>query len=119
MAKFSVTGVESGASDLGAIVEVDGEYLFPFSNGPNDILQRHRAAQEGVDTFPASRIMEAGNRYEDVNRLWFEDDFKVTVTPPQKGYRNKICNLVASLDGLDDRAEPLRRLAEYIVARGH
>jgi hypothetical protein len=100
MAKFSVTGVESGASDLGAIVEVDGEYLFPFSNGPNDILQRHRAALDGVDTFPASRVMEGGNRFEDAIRKWFEDDYGVKVKHPKKGYRSKRCNLVASLDGL-------------------
>ena len=106
MVKFSVTGVEIGASDLGAIVEVDGEFLFPFGNGPNDILQRHRAALDGVDTFPASRVMEGGNRFEDAIRLWFEDDFNVAVTPPQRGYRNKNCNLVASLDGLIKEKEP-------------
>jgi len=123
MAKFSVTGVESGASDLGAIVEVDGEYLFPFGNGPNDILQRHRAAQDGIDIFPASRIMEAGNRFEDAIRLWFEDDYKVTVTPAQKGYRNKICNLVASLDGLIEEEKPFtitdhRGIAHTLEGKG-
>jgi len=44
MAKFSKTGFESGASDLGAIVPVGGQYLRPFGNTPNDILKRHRAA---------------------------------------------------------------------------
>jgi len=106
MAKYSVTGVESGASDLGAIVPVDGEHLFPFSNGPNDILLRHRAAQDGVDTFPASRVMEGGNRFEDAIRKWFEDDFGVKVKHPKKGYRSKRCNLVASLDGLIEEKKP-------------
>jgi hypothetical protein len=123
MAKYSVTGVESGASDLGALVKVGGEHLFPFGNGPNDILQRHRAAQDGVDTFPASRVMEGGNRYEDVNRLWFEDDFGVKVKHPKKGYRNKHCNLVASLDGLIEEKKPFtitdhQGLAHTLEGRG-
>lgn len=98
--KYSITGKESGASDLGAIVPVAGEYLRPFGNSPNDVLTRHRAALEGVDTFPASRIMEAGNRFEDAIRLWFEDEFSVTVKVADKGYRSENCNLVASLDGI-------------------
>lgn len=99
MAKFSRTGYESGASDLGAIVPVAGEYLQPFGNSPNDILTRHRAALEGVDLFPASRIMEAGNRFEDAIRTWFEDEYNVQVIVPTEGYPAPNCNLVASLDG--------------------
>jgi len=123
MAKYSVTGVESGASDLGAIVEVDDEYLFPFGNGPNDILQRHRAALDGVDTFPASRVMEGGNRFEDAIRLWFEDDYGVKVNHPKKGFRNKSCNLVASLDGLIEEKKPFaitdhRGIAHTLVGKG-
>ena len=98
--KHSITGKESGASDLGAITPVDQEYLLPFGNSPNDMLQRHRAAQEGVDLFPSTRVMEAGNRFEDAIRAWFEDDFNIKVEHPQKGFRNKHCNLVASLDGI-------------------
>ena len=100
MAKFSQTGIESGASDLGAIVQVDGKFLEPFGNTPNDILQRHRAALEGVDLFPASRIMDAGNRFEDAIRQWFEDEYNVTVELAEQGYRSPNCNLVASLDGI-------------------
>ena len=98
--KYSITGKESGASDLGAIVPVASEYLRPFGNSPNDVLTRHRAALEGVDTFPASRIMEAGNRFEDAIRQWFEDEFNCIVDIPTKGFRSKHCNLVASLDGV-------------------
>lgn len=100
MAKFSQTGIESGASDLGAIVQVDGKFLEPFGNTPNDILQRHRAALEGVDLFPASRIMDGGNRFEDAIRQWFEDEYNVTVELAEQGYRSPNCNLVASLDGI-------------------
>ena len=100
MSKFSVTGQESGASDLGAITPVNGEYLLPFGNSPNDVLKRHRAAQDGVDLFPSNRIMEAGNRFEGVIREWFEDDFDCKVMHPKIGYRNEHCNLVASLDGM-------------------
>ena len=100
MAKYSVTGVESGASDIGSIINVDGDYLYPFGNTPNDILQRHRAALDGVDLFPSSRIMEAGNRFEGVIRDWFEDDFHIKVGVPSSGYRAKECNMVASLDGI-------------------
>jgi hypothetical protein len=100
MAKFSKTGYESGASDLGAIVPVNGEFLLPFGNTPNDILQRHRAALDGTDLFPSSRIMEAGNRFEDAIRGWFEDDFHCKVDKAIDGFRSDDCNLVASLDGI-------------------
>jgi len=102
MAKFSKTGYESGASDLGAIVPVNGEFLLPFGNTPNDILQRHRAALDGTDLFPSSRIMEAGNRFEPAIRNWFEDDFHVQVDRVVEGFRSEKCNLVASLDGIID-----------------
>lgn len=100
MAKFSLTGYETGASDLGAIVPVGGVYQMPFGNSPNDVLTRHRAALEGVDLFPASRIMEAGNRFEDAIRIWFEDEFNCQVETVTQGYRSERCNLVASLDGI-------------------
>ena len=103
--KFSVTGKETGASDTGAITPVKGEYLKPFGNTPNDVLKRHRAAQDGVDLFPSSRIMEAGNRFEGVIREWFQDDFNIKVEVPTKGYKNEHCNLVASLDGIIDAGD--------------
>jgi len=113
MAKHSRTGVESGASDLGAIVPVNGEYLSPFGNSPNDILKRHRAAQDGVDAFSATRVMEGGNRFEDATRQWFEDDFNQAVKHPKRGYRNKKCNLVASLDGIIDSSPGAFVITDY------
>jgi len=53
-----------------------------------------------VDLFPTSRIMDAGNRFEDAIRQWFEDEFSCVVDIPTKGYRADSCNLVASLDGV-------------------
>ena len=96
--KFSKTGYESGASDLGAIVEVEGKFLMPFGLTPNDIIERHKNALAGIEQ-RSTRVMEGGNRYEQTNREWFEDDFQVKVDCPKQGYRNKTCNLVASLDG--------------------
>jgi hypothetical protein len=96
--KFSKTGYESGASDLGAIVEVEGKFLMPFGLTPNDIIDRHKNALAGIEQ-RSTRVMEGGNRYEQTNREWFEDDFQVKVDCPKQGYRNKTCNLVASLDG--------------------
>jgi len=100
--KFSVTGRECGASDTGAITQVNGKYLMPFGTSPNDMLKRHRAAQDGVQLFPSTRIMEGGNRFEAATREWFEDDHGIKVTLPRKGFKNKHCNLVASLDGQID-----------------
>jgi len=100
MAKFSKTGYESGTSELGGIVKVNDEYLIPFGNTPGDILQRHRAALDGIDLFPSSRIMEAGNRFEPAIRDWFEDDFHCKVATATEGFRSEHCNLVASLDGI-------------------
>tara|TARA_Y100000310_G_scaffold219707_1_gene221114 strand:- start:1775 stop:2746 length:972 start_codon:yes stop_codon:yes gene_type:complete len=100
MAKFSKTGYESGASDLPAIVPVDGAFLLPFGNTPNDVLLRHRAALDGTDLFPSSRIMEAGNRFERAIHDWFEDDFHCEVATATEGFRSDDCNLVASLDGI-------------------
>jgi len=100
MAKFSKTGYESGASDIPAITPVDGEFLLPFGNTPHDVLQRHRAALDGVDLFPASRIMEAGNRFERAIHDWFEDEFNCEVATATEGFRSENCNLVASLDGI-------------------
>jgi|TARA_Y100000296_G_C5174762_1_gene259446 hypothetical protein len=102
MAKFSKTGFESGASDLPAITPVNGEFLLPFGTTPNAVLARHRAALDGVDLFPSSRIMEAGNRFEPAIRGWFEDDFYIMVEEAIEGYPSKNTNLVASLDGIID-----------------
>lgn len=102
MAKYSVTGQESGASDAPHITLVRGEYLCTFGVTPNDVLKRHRAAQDGIELMVPTRIMEAGNRFEPAARGWYEDDFNVKIDHPDKGFRNEYCNLVASLDGIID-----------------
>lgn len=100
MAKFSVTGKESGCSDLGWIVPIDGEYQTLYRKTANDILRRHRAAQDGVVLERPSAVMRRGNYFEDAARQWWIDDFGIDVEHPKKGYRSKQCNLAASLDGL-------------------
>lgn len=99
MAKFSQTGVELGCSELGVIVPVGGKYLQPFGQTPNDALQRHRAAQDGLDINEPTRIMIAGNRFEAATREWFCHDFDTEVSLPNTGLQSRNCNLVASLDG--------------------
>ena len=105
--KYSVTGKESGASDLPFILRVQNQYLCPFGITPNDTLAKHRAAlalapMEGIsgETEEATGFMKAGNYFEDGARQWFMDEFRAKLTHPTEGYRNKYCNLVASLDGL-------------------
>jgi hypothetical protein len=98
--KYSITGKESGASDLPFILRVQGEYLCPFGITPNDTLAKHRAALAGEEPEEATGYMKAGNYFEDAARQWFMDEFGAKLTHPTEGYRNKYCNLVASLDGL-------------------
>ena len=100
MAKFSVTGKESGCSDLPWIVMVNGNYQTLYGKTANDVLRRHRAAQDGVELERPSAIMRRGNYFEDAARQWWIDDFGIDVQHPEKGYRSKHCNLAASLDGL-------------------
>ena len=100
MAKFSKTGVESGASEASAITPIKGKFLMPFGQTPNDILTRHRAAQEGVELWNSTRDMEAGNRFEDPTAEWFADDFKVKLSIPEDAFRLPDCRLAASLDRL-------------------
>lgn len=102
MAKYSVTGQESGASDTPHITLVNEEYLCTYGVTPNDVLKRHRAAQDGIELVVPTRVMEAGNRFEPAARGWYEDDFNVKIDHPTEGFRNEYCNLVASLDGLID-----------------
>ena len=59
--KYSVTGQESGASDIPFITRVKGEYLCPFGVTPNDTLTKNRAAQGGEPQPEATGIMKAGN----------------------------------------------------------
>lgn len=98
--KFSVTGKESGASDIPFILQVRDQWLCPFGITPNDKLTSHRAALDGVYQNNATGIMKAGNYFEDAARQWFMDDYSADVSHPDQGYRNPHCNLVASLDGL-------------------
>jgi hypothetical protein len=94
MAKFSITGVESGASDSGALVGAS-----PYDTS-NDLLVRHRSAANGVENNNPNGHMLAGNYWEDASRQWFEDIFGCEITHPEIGYPDEVCNMVASLDGL-------------------
>lgn len=94
MAKFSITGVESGASDSGALVGAS-----PYDT-PNDLLVRHRSAANGVENNNPNGHMLAGNYWEDASRQWFEDIFGCEISHPEIGYPDEQCNMVASLDGL-------------------
>ena len=98
--KHSVTGQESGASDGPIITPIDGEYLVPFKQTPNDMLARHRAERDGKDTTKATPFMKRGNYFEGGGRQWWQDEFGVQLDHPDHGYRNEHCNLVASLDGI-------------------
>ena len=102
--KHSITGQESGASDTPIITPIDGEYLVPFKQTPNDMLARHRAARDSKDTNNATPFMKRGNYFEDGARKWFEDEFEVKLSHPKNGYKNEHCNLVASLDGFFEEA---------------
>ena len=103
--KHSITGQESGASDAPITTLVDGHYLKPFGITPNDLLIRHRTAQDlkksgkkPVDD--ATPIMKRGNYFEAGALSWFNDQYKAKVVQPKTGYKNKFCNSVASLDGI-------------------
>ena len=98
--KYSVTGRESGASDIPFITRVQGEYLCPFAITPNDTLTKHRAAQDGEPQPEATGIMKAGNYFEDAARQWYMDEFGCEIDHPTKGYKSNYCNLVSSLDGM-------------------
>jgi len=98
--KFSETGKESGASDIPFILQVQDQWLCPFGITPNDKLTQHRAALDGISQDSPTGIMKAGNYFEDAARQWFKDEFAAKIKLPKKGFKNKKCNLVASLDGL-------------------
>ena len=98
--KHSVTGKESGASEAPFITPVSGEFLIPFGKTPNDILRRHRAAQDGVSDDPPTQYMKRGNFFEDGARHWFMEEFECHIAQPQEGFRNEHCNMVSSLDGV-------------------
>ena len=101
MTKFSITGQESGASDLGMIVPVDGDFLIPFKDAtPNECLTRHRAAIDGYEAEDMPRTVMAGNWFEGGIHDRFEIDFDTTVEAATEGFKSKDCNLVASLDGI-------------------
>ena len=98
--KHSQTGKESGASDVPFITQVKGEYLLPFGRTPNDTLIRHREAIDNVKPPEPTAPMKAGNYFQDALMHWFNDEFNCAIMEPKKGYRNKHCNMVASLDGI-------------------
>ena len=98
--KHSITGKESGASDVPFITPVNGEFLIPFGKTPNDILRRHRAAQDGVSDDPPTQFMKRGNFFEDGAREWFMEEFECHLAQPKEGFRNEYCNMVASLDSV-------------------
>ena len=81
------------------ITPVEGKYLLPFGVTPNDVLQRHRAALDGMMIDEPSRVMLRGNYFQDGALKWFCEEHNASVVEPRKGYRNKHCNLTASLDG--------------------
>ena len=105
MSKFSVTGKQSGGSDLGIIVPVQGQFLHPFGMTPNDMLTRHRAAREGHAADPMPRTVQAGNWFEDAIRQRFETDYGVEIERMTEGFASRHCNLVCSLDGQIDRRD--------------
>ena len=98
--KHSQTGKESGASDVSFITEVEGHFLLPFNLTPNDILERHRSARRGEENNDPTPAMKGGNYFQDGALAWFNDDYGTEIVEPKKGYKNKYCNMVASLDGL-------------------
>ena len=98
--KLSKTGQESGASDVPFITPIDGTFLIPFGKTPNDVLQRHRDARNGVEEDTATPFMKRGNYMQDGALQWFNDEFDAHVVEPEIGYRNEWCNMVASLDGM-------------------
>ena len=81
--KHSITGKESGASDVPFITPVNGEFLIPFGKTPNDILRRHRAAQDGVSDDPPTQFMKRGNFFEDGAREWFMEEFECHLAQPK------------------------------------
>ena len=98
--KHSVTGVESGASDVPFITPIDGNFLQTYGITPNDVLKKHRAAKENVNLDTATPFMDRGNFFENGAWKWFQRDFSCKIAHPKIGYVNKNCNLVASLDGI-------------------
>ena len=100
MAKFSITGIESGASDGPFITPVEGEYLLPFGITPQDVLTKHRAALDGITPEEPSAAMQGGNYFQAGALEWFNEEFGADVVEPTDGRRNEHCNLVASLDGI-------------------
>ena len=105
MSKFSVTGQESGGSDLCIITPIQGEYLHTFGQTPNDMLTRHRAARDGHTADEMPRTVQAGNWFEDVIKKRYEIDFGVEIERMTEGFPSKHCNLVCSLDGQIDRRD--------------
>ena len=71
--KLSKTGQESGASDVPFITPIDGTFLIPFGKTPNDVLQRHRDARNGVEEDTATPFMKRGNYMQDGALQWFND----------------------------------------------
>ena len=100
MAKYSVTGQQSGCSDLPLIVPVEEKYQTVFGKTANDCLRRHRAAQEGISLDSPTRPMIRGNVWEDATRDFWIEEFGLHVDHPDHGFKDKTANLVASLDGL-------------------
>ena len=101
MAKHSRTGFQLGASETPWFVEIEGEYVPHFKTTRNDILRKHRAAQDGTPIEnDASAPMKAGNYFQTGALEWFCDEFNAEIEEPLIGYKNKSCNMVASLAGV-------------------
>ena len=98
--KYSKTGEESGGSDTPFITPVDGNFLKTYGITPNDIIDRHKAAQRGKEQDEATPRMKRGNYYEDPTRQWWMDEHGVKIDHPKKGFKHPRCNMVVSLDGL-------------------
>jgi hypothetical protein len=98
--KLSKTGQESGGSDVPFITPINGRFLIPFNKTPNDVLQRHRDARDGVEQDVSTPFMKRGNYMQGGALQWFNDEFDSKVVEPEIGYRNEWCNMTASLDGM-------------------
>jgi hypothetical protein len=98
--KHSKTGRESGASDVPFITPVAGEYLCPFGITPQETLTRHRKINDGIADDAPTPIMKRGNYFQAGALKWFNDEFETKIAEPASGYKNAICNLVSSLDGI-------------------
>lgn len=102
MAKFSKTGQEIGASETPWLVKnIYGDnFINLYGKTRNDLLQKHRAALEGLpDDQAPTPAMLGGNYFQDGALQWFNDAFEANVAEPQEGFSNPVCFNVASLDG--------------------